>query len=183
QDDDDQDDNDDDQDTDNDGDDFVHPKLSIHKEEDKYEESFDPIIQTPKNSNDEGKGFFGVETPLFEGMLVAQEVGSGVADEVHDEGVYATALTRRVEHSELDKIAQALDITQLKRRVKKLERRNKEVEELKRHLQIVPNEDGDVYIEATPLTHKVPVVSDIANGDQDAKVDESVDIQGRQAES
>nr|GEU68475.1 uncharacterized mitochondrial protein AtMg00810-like [Tanacetum cinerariifolium] len=36
-----------------------------------------------------GKGFSGVETPLFEGMLVAQEVGKGVVDEVHDEGVPA----------------------------------------------------------------------------------------------
>nr|GFB58938.1 hypothetical protein [Tanacetum cinerariifolium] len=52
--DDDQDDNDDDQDTNNDGDDFVHPKLSIHEEEAKDEERFDPIIQTPKNSDDEG---------------------------------------------------------------------------------------------------------------------------------
>nr|GFA91390.1 hypothetical protein [Tanacetum cinerariifolium] len=52
--DDDQDDNDDDQDTDNDGDNFVHPKLSIHEEEAKDEESFDPIVQTPENSNDEG---------------------------------------------------------------------------------------------------------------------------------
>nr|GEU53998.1 hypothetical protein [Tanacetum cinerariifolium] len=54
QDDDDQDDNDDDQDTDNDGDDFVHPKLSIHEEEAKDEKSFDPIVQTPENSDDEG---------------------------------------------------------------------------------------------------------------------------------
>nr|GEU84278.1 hypothetical protein [Tanacetum cinerariifolium] len=46
QDDDDQDDNDDDddQDTDNNSDDFVHPKLSIHEEEAKDEESFDPIF-------------------------------------------------------------------------------------------------------------------------------------------
>nr|GEV32223.1 hypothetical protein [Tanacetum cinerariifolium] len=29
---------------------------------------------------------------------------------------------------------------------------------LKRHLQIVPNEDDDVYTKAIPLTHKVPVV-------------------------
>nr|GEX50801.1 putative ribonuclease H-like domain-containing protein [Tanacetum cinerariifolium] len=35
---------------------------------------------------------------------------------------------------------------------------NKEVEELKRHLQIVPDEDDDVYTEATPLARKVPVV-------------------------
>nr|GEV37460.1 hypothetical protein [Tanacetum cinerariifolium] len=35
---------------------------------------------------------------------------------------------------------------------------DEEVEELKRHLQIVPNDDDDVYTEATPLAHKVPVV-------------------------
>nr|GEV10447.1 retrovirus-related Pol polyprotein from transposon TNT 1-94 [Tanacetum cinerariifolium] len=54
QDDDDQDDNDYDQDANNDGDDFVYPKLSIHEEEAKDEESFDPIVQTPKNFDDEG---------------------------------------------------------------------------------------------------------------------------------
>nr|GFC15862.1 hypothetical protein [Tanacetum cinerariifolium] len=35
---------------------------------------------------------------------------------------------------------------------------DKEVAELKRHLQIVPNDEDDVYIEATPLARKVPVV-------------------------
>nr|GEV82866.1 hypothetical protein [Tanacetum cinerariifolium] len=35
---------------------------------------------------------------------------------------------------------------------------NEEVEDLKRHLQIVPNKDDDVYTEATPLARKVPVV-------------------------
>nr|GFA88617.1 hypothetical protein [Tanacetum cinerariifolium]GFA90966.1 hypothetical protein [Tanacetum cinerariifolium] len=54
QDDDDQDDNDDDQDIGNDCNDFVHPKLSTHEEEAKDEESFDPTVQTPKNSNDKG---------------------------------------------------------------------------------------------------------------------------------
>nr|GEW05670.1 hypothetical protein [Tanacetum cinerariifolium] len=38
-----------------------------------------------------GKGFSGVETPLFEGMVVAQEVVEGVADEMHDEGVHVVA--------------------------------------------------------------------------------------------
>nr|GEV36726.1 hypothetical protein [Tanacetum cinerariifolium] len=158
-----------------------------------------------------GKGCSGVETLLFEGMIVEQLVGEG-ADEVHDEGVptasvaaegavsaaddvvptavdepsipsstpptlppqpsqdipltsqvqltppqspqaqqqspqqqqpqpsqdagismdllhnlldICTTLTRRVEHLEQDKIAQALEITKLKQRVKKLERRNK----------------------------------------------------------
>nr|GEV81714.1 hypothetical protein [Tanacetum cinerariifolium] len=35
---------------------------------------------------------------------------------------------------------------------------DEEVEDLKRHLQIVPNEDDDVYTEATPLARKVPIV-------------------------
>nr|GEV01010.1 hypothetical protein [Tanacetum cinerariifolium] len=46
--------------------------------------------------------------------------------------------------------------------VKKAAKRKKldeEVEKLKRHLQIMPNEDDDVYTEATPLARKVPVVN------------------------
>nr|GEU81454.1 ribonuclease H-like domain-containing protein [Tanacetum cinerariifolium] len=35
---------------------------------------------------------------------------------------------------------------------------NKEVEDLKKHLKIVHDEDDDVYIEATPLARKVPVM-------------------------
>nr|GEU77225.1 hypothetical protein [Tanacetum cinerariifolium] len=35
---------------------------------------------------------------------------------------------------------------------------NKEVEDLKIHLEIVPGEDDDVYTKATPLARKVPVV-------------------------
>nr|GEU43395.1 hypothetical protein [Tanacetum cinerariifolium] len=35
---------------------------------------------------------------------------------------------------------------------------NEEVEDLKRHLEIIPDEDDDVYTEATPLARKVPVV-------------------------
>nr|GEY53957.1 putative ribonuclease H-like domain-containing protein [Tanacetum cinerariifolium] len=52
-----------------------------------------------------------------------EEVNAGDAAE----GVMDTciALTRRVEHLELDKVAQAIKITKLKQRVKKLERRNK----------------------------------------------------------
>nr|GEW84032.1 hypothetical protein [Tanacetum cinerariifolium] len=35
---------------------------------------------------------------------------------------------------------------------------NEEVEDLKQHLKIVPDEDDDVYTEATPLARKVTVV-------------------------
>nr|GFB06866.1 hypothetical protein [Tanacetum cinerariifolium] len=40
----------------------------------------------------------------------------------------------------------------------KRQKLDEEVEELKRHLQIVPNEQDDVYTEATPLARKVLVV-------------------------
>nr|GFA18646.1 hypothetical protein [Tanacetum cinerariifolium] len=107
----------------------------------------------------EGKGCSGVETPLFKGLIVAQQVSEGAVEvnveDVFTAGVAAegaasaaddevpaidarismdilqnlldtcTTLTRRVEHLEQDKIAQALGITKLKQRVKKLERRNK----------------------------------------------------------
>nr|GEW22211.1 hypothetical protein [Tanacetum cinerariifolium] len=41
---------------------------------------------------------------------------------------------------------------------RKLIEEAKEAESIKKHLQIVPDEDDDVFIEATPLARKVPVV-------------------------
>nr|GEU59227.1 hypothetical protein [Tanacetum cinerariifolium] len=43
-------------------------------------------------------------------------------------------------------------------RATKRRKLDEEVEDLKRHLQIVPNKDDDVYTKATPLARKVPVV-------------------------
>nr|GEV42247.1 putative ribonuclease H-like domain-containing protein [Tanacetum cinerariifolium] len=111
-----------------------------------------------------GKGFSGVETPLFEGMVVAQEVGEGVSNEVHDEGVPATALTRRVEHLKLDKIAQALEITKLKRRVKKLEKRNKR--------RMIADMDADADV----------VLEEAKDVDVDAKADQDADVQEEESE-
>nr|GFB68278.1 hypothetical protein [Tanacetum cinerariifolium] len=52
---------------------------------------------------------------------------------------------------------QRLNETPAKRAAKR-QKLDEEVEELKRHLQIVLNEDDDVYTVATPLARKVPVV-------------------------
>nr|GEV07924.1 hypothetical protein [Tanacetum cinerariifolium] len=52
---------------------------------------------------------------------------------------------KRLSESQDDKIA-------------KKQKLDEEVEELKRHLQIVPNDKDDVYTKATPLALKVPVV-------------------------
>nr|GEV96590.1 hypothetical protein [Tanacetum cinerariifolium] len=57
------------------------------------------------------------------------------------------------ENRALQKINETLAERAAKRR-----KLDEEVEDLKRHHQIVPNEDDDVYTEATPLTKKVPVV-------------------------
>nr|GEX34471.1 retrovirus-related Pol polyprotein from transposon TNT 1-94 [Tanacetum cinerariifolium] len=43
-------------------------------------------------------------------------------------------------------------------RAAKKQKINEETEELKTHLQIIPNDEDDVYTEATPLALKVPVV-------------------------
>nr|GEV48189.1 synaptobrevin, longin-like domain protein [Tanacetum cinerariifolium] len=81
-----------------------------------------------------------------------------------------TTLTRRVEHLELDKVAQTLEITKLKQRVKKLERRNKMIAEI--------DKDDDVVLEEAK-----DVADDIIKDVQNADVEESAHDQGRQAES
>nr|GEY44572.1 hypothetical protein [Tanacetum cinerariifolium] len=110
------------------------------------------------------------------------------------------AHTRRVEHLEYDKVAQALEITKLKRRVKKLEKRNK-VRVLKlrrlqrvRTYQRVDTSDDTVMDDESNLGRMIAemdkddVVVLIDDKEEDkkveeAKVDESDQVQGRQAES
>nr|GFA30379.1 hypothetical protein [Tanacetum cinerariifolium] len=45
-----------------------------------------------------------------------------------------------------------------KQQVAKKQKLDEEVEELKTHLKFIPNDEDDVYTEATPLALKVPVV-------------------------
>nr|GEZ65115.1 hypothetical protein [Tanacetum cinerariifolium] len=83
-----------------------------------------------------------------------------------------TTLIRKVEHLELDKVAQAMEITKLKQRVKKLERRNK-VKVLKlRRLQ----KDADVVLEDDK-----EVADDVKDVQDD--IVESAQDQGRKAKS
>nr|GEW40795.1 hypothetical protein [Tanacetum cinerariifolium] len=65
--------------------------------------------------------------------------------------------TKKQMEEEENRALQKLNET-LAERAAKRRRLDKEVEEPRRHLQIVPNEDDDVYTEATPLARKVPVV-------------------------
>nr|GEX39756.1 hypothetical protein [Tanacetum cinerariifolium] len=78
------------------------------------------------------------------------------------------ALTRRVKHLEYDKVAQALEITKLKRKVKNLEKRNKG-----RMIAEMDQDDAVVLMDDKEEDKKI----------KEAKVDESAQVQGRQAES
>nr|GFA23289.1 hypothetical protein [Tanacetum cinerariifolium] len=145
-----------------------------------------------------GKGFSGVETPLFEGMLVGviEEQGDAeeqVQDDVDDAAAQGAdtfvqgdaealdacvALTRRVEHLEHDKVAQALKITKLKRRVRKLERGNKvKVLKLKRLQKVGTSQRID--------TSKDSVIEDASNHRRmidDLDKDDIVDLMGDKGE-
>nr|GEV56595.1 ribonuclease H-like domain, reverse transcriptase, RNA-dependent DNA polymerase [Tanacetum cinerariifolium] len=104
----------------------------------------------------------------------AAEFPMNILQEVMDT---CAAFTRRVEHLEFDKVAPTLEITKLKRRVKKLERRNK-VRVLKlRRLQ----KDDAVVLEDDKEDDRE--VADAVKDVKEAKVDESAQDQGRTAES
>nr|GEV79777.1 putative ribonuclease H-like domain-containing protein [Tanacetum cinerariifolium] len=143
-----------------------------------------------------GKGFSGVDTPLFEGMIVAQQ-----ADDVADEG--AADVDVDVVPA-ADKIAQTLEIIKLKQKVKKLEKRNKlKVSKLKRlkrvgtaqrvdifddtvmddvskQGEIIP--DIDAYEDVT-LKDVAAVAKDVVVVEKTTEIKENADVQGRQAKS
>nr|GFA06313.1 hypothetical protein [Tanacetum cinerariifolium] len=117
------------------------------------------------------------------------------------------ALTRRVEHLEYDKVAQALEITKLKRRVKKLEKRNKVIVLKLRRLQkvrtsqrvetsddtvmddesnqgrMIAEMDQDDVVVFKDDKEEDKEVADSVKDVEEAKFDESAQVYGRQAES
>nr|GEY25640.1 hypothetical protein [Tanacetum cinerariifolium] len=80
-----------------------------------------------------------------------------------------TTLTRRVEHLEQDKIAQALEITKLKQRIKKLERRNKlKVSKLRRLKKVGTAQRVDTSddTDVTDIAKEVVVDAEIEENDE-----------------
>nr|GEZ91598.1 hypothetical protein [Tanacetum cinerariifolium] len=110
------------------------------------------------------------------------------------------ALTRRVEHLELDKVAQAMEITKLKRMVKKLERGNKvKVLKLRRLQKVgtrqrIETSDENVMDDVSnqgrmivEMDQDADVVLDddkeVADAVKDVQDEESAQDQGRKAEA
>nr|GEU79751.1 retrovirus-related Pol polyprotein from transposon TNT 1-94 [Tanacetum cinerariifolium] len=129
-----------------------------------------------------GKGFSGVDTPLFEDMLVVQEVGEGDADEVHVEDVNAARVAT-------EGVVSAAD--------DKLERRNKasKLKRLKkvRSAQRIDTSDDTVMDDVSKLEGIIANIDaneDVVLADakdvaveKSADVEDNADIQGRKAKS
>nr|GEY24736.1 retrovirus-related Pol polyprotein from transposon TNT 1-94 [Tanacetum cinerariifolium] len=110
-----------------------------------------------------GKGFLGVETPLFDAMLVPQQLlDDAEVEEDEDED------NEKVANLEQDKIAQALEITKLNQRVRSLEKKKRTKHSgLKRRMH--PNTGGIAELD---------VNKDVSLMDVDAKVEMDANIQG-----
>nr|GEX38463.1 reverse transcriptase domain-containing protein [Tanacetum cinerariifolium] len=139
-----------------------------------------------------GKGFSGVETPLFENMLAVRDVDEEEEAQVPAQGdeVLDTcfALAHRVEGLENDKAAQQLEIVKLKGRVKKLEKINKGriVVDMEQDegIELVINQENDAEVEGwhankqteiynIDLDHSSKVLS---MQEDDTEVQEAVEI-------
>nr|GEY41788.1 hypothetical protein [Tanacetum cinerariifolium] len=108
-----------------------------------------------------GKGFSRVDTSLFEGMLVPQQVNDDdVAGDVAD-----------------DKIAQALEITKLKQRVRRLEKkRNLKVSRLNRLKKVETAQKKSAQVYHIDLEHADKVLSMLDDEAETTKLKEVIEV-------
>nr|GEV09495.1 hypothetical protein [Tanacetum cinerariifolium] len=138
----------------------------------KEESTTSSIISTKTKSKDKGKGIM-VEEPKplkkKQQIKMDEEYAKKLHAELNEDIDWDVAInhvklkakedpsTKEKMEEEENKALQSINETPTQKAAKR-RKLNEEVEDLKRHLEIVPDEDDDVYIEATPLARKVPVV-------------------------
>nr|GEX05572.1 hypothetical protein [Tanacetum cinerariifolium] len=110
------------------------------------------IIPAETKSKDKGKGIL---MDYFKGMSY-DEIPPIFEAKFNSNVAFLLKTKEQIEEDE-NRALQKLNETPAEREAKR-RKLDEEIKELKRHLQIVPNEDDDVYTEATPLARKVPVV-------------------------
>nr|GEX80218.1 hypothetical protein [Tanacetum cinerariifolium] len=117
------------------------------------------IIHFEAKSKDKGKGILVEEPkPLKKQAQIEQdEKYARELERYFDSNVAFLQKTKEQIDEEESRALKRINKT-LPDKAAKRKKLEEEVEEIKRHLQIVPNEDDDVYTEATPLARKVPVV-------------------------
>nr|GEW55006.1 hypothetical protein [Tanacetum cinerariifolium] len=119
------------------------------------------IIPADTKSKDKGKGIM-VEEPKPLKKKQQVETNKEYARKLHakfNEDIdwdVAIDHTKEQMDEEESKAIQSINETPAQKAAKR-RKLNKEVEDLKRHLDIVPDEDDDVYTEATPLARKAQV--------------------------
>nr|GFC30820.1 hypothetical protein [Tanacetum cinerariifolium] len=104
-------------------------------------------VETPK-LKDKGKDIL-IETPK----------PMKKNDQIELDEEYARNQERKLEEEDREVLKSINEIpAQKATKRRKLKEEAQEVEDLKKHLEVVNDEDDDVFTEATPLTRKVPVV-------------------------
>nr|GEW05107.1 hypothetical protein [Tanacetum cinerariifolium] len=144
----------------------------------------DLVFNDVPNASKVGKGFYGVETPLFASMLVQpQPQAAEEEDDVEEQQTdtskssmtllntvmetYAI-LSQKVTQLEQDKITQALEILKLKKRVKKLEKKRRSKSSGLKRLRKVGGKIAEINDD-----------EDITLVDMETQVDLGAELQGR----
>nr|GEV60356.1 hypothetical protein [Tanacetum cinerariifolium] len=151
---------------------------------------FDSLVRNVDSSSK----FYMVDTPLFEGMLVPQHAVDDIANVVADDVVAEDAIdptppsptptitpppSQELPSTSQDKIAQALEITKLKQRVRRLEKKNK-LKVFRGCIQtggIIAKIDADEDVILEEVDDDEDVILEEVNAEKDAAV------QGRLEES
>nr|GEU86651.1 hypothetical protein [Tanacetum cinerariifolium] len=132
------------------------------------------IIHSEPKSKDKGKRIMVEEPkPLKKQAQIEQDEAyardveiSGIEEEATDrspgqkeyDGIFEEYVKSKEQLEEEESKALKRTSESLKEKAAKKQKLDDEVEELKKHLRIMPNDDDDVYTEATPLSFKVPVI-------------------------
>nr|GEZ23167.1 hypothetical protein [Tanacetum cinerariifolium] len=111
--------------------------------------------QTRKNMMMYLKNVIGFEMDYFKGMSY-DDIRPIFEAKFNSNVAFLLKTKEQIEKDE-NRALQKINETQAEREAKR-RKLVEDVEDLKRHLQIVPNEDDDVYTEATSLARKVSIV-------------------------
>nr|GEY21944.1 hypothetical protein [Tanacetum cinerariifolium] len=116
------------------------------------------IISVETKSKDKGKGIM-VEEPKPLKKKQQVKMDEEYARKLHEELNKDIDWNATIDHLEEEdnRAIQSINETPAQKAAKR-RKLNKEVDDLKQHLEIVPDEDDDVYTEVTPLARKVLVV-------------------------
>nr|GEV81466.1 hypothetical protein [Tanacetum cinerariifolium] len=129
------------------------PSTIIHSEA-KSKDKRKGILRKEKEDNAVMRNMSGFKMDYFKGMKY-DDIRL-IFEKYFNSNVAFLEKTKEQMKEEDNRTLKRTSESQAEKAAKK-QKLDEEVAELKRHLQIVPNDDDDVYTEATPLARKVPI--------------------------